>query len=129
MDFEAQAVSDTVKEPTPATFPDFGWVALLVKPVSKTVLDYFSVCVSAGLAEYLLLAEYYGVAKMAEMFGRTAFDKSAGDIAKVPGFCVSRKDIKDDGLVSAEGAGSPLVGVTSLTAARDNRVTGKSTMA
>jgi hypothetical protein len=129
MDFEAQAVSDTVKEPTPATFPDFGWVALLVKPVSKTVLDYFSVCVSAGLAECLLLAEYYGVAKVAELFRGTTFDKCAGDITKVARFCISRKDIKDDGLVSSQGAGSPFVGVASLTATADNRVTGKGTMA
>jgi hypothetical protein len=129
MDLESQAVSDTVKEPSPATFPDFGWVALLIEPVSKIVLNSFSVCVRPGLAECLLLAEYYGVAKVAELFGGTSFDKCAGDIAKVARFCVSRKNIKDDGLVSSEGAGSPFVGGASLTATADNCVTGKGTMA
>jgi hypothetical protein len=129
MDFEAQAVSDTVKESSPATFLDLCWVALLLEPVSKIVLYSFSVCVGASLAEGLLLAENYGVAKVSELFGGTSFDKCAGDIAKVARFCISRKDIKDDGLVSSQGAGSPFVGVASLTATADNRVTGKGTMA
>jgi hypothetical protein len=129
MDFEAQAVSDTVKKSSPATYPDFGWIALLLEPVSKIVLDSFSVCLGAGLAKSLLLAENYGVAKVAELFGGTSFDKCAGDIAKVARFCVSRKDIKDDGLVSSEGARSPFVWVASLIAAADNRITGKGTMA
>jgi hypothetical protein len=129
MDFEAQAVSDTVKESSPATFLDFCWVPLLLEPVSKIVLDSFSVCVGAGLAEGLLLAENYGVAKVSELFGGTSFDKCAGDIAKVARFCVSRKNIKDYGLVRVEGARSPFVGVASLTATSDNCVTGKGTMA
>jgi hypothetical protein len=122
-------VSDTVKETIPATFLDFGWVALLLEPVPEIVLDSFSVSVGTGLAEGLLLADYYGVAKVAELFGGTTFDKCAGDITKVACFCISREDIKDDGLVSSQGAGSPFMGVASLTATADNRVTGKGTMA
>jgi len=129
VDFQSKPMADPVEEAGPSALAHLGGVTLILEPGAQLGLDLVSVGQGPGLLENPPLAAHNGIAELLEGLWGATFDHGSGDIPEETCFSASRKDVEDDGLVSAEGAVTPFVRVAGLIPTGDDGVTGQSTVA
>ncbi len=79
---------------------------------------------SSHFIEGDLLSLQDGRVEFSDRFTGASTHDGAGDVAKIPGFLRTRKDIDDDRFIGAQRAITRFMRVTGLVAAGDNRMIG-----